>query len=234
VIGGEQWFTRYFPWQHIVAVGLPEGLRAGETIRVTYGDKRGGSPGIQVQPFDEFPFSFRVFVDPLGNDEYLPLEKQPSLNVIACDPFRLNLVMPTNAVVGKPTWVLAAPKIASAIPRRPTGKVRFSSTDGSAGLPSHTFRPEDRGVHRFEEIVFNRKALLRLTFPMGFVRGRKWSWFRTTDRRVIVVGDLHGHTFSDGRGTVETVYDFAENVAGLDFCAVTDHDFQIVDWMWEH
>jgi len=41
VIGGEQWFTRYFPWQHIVAVGLPKGLRAGETIRVTYGDKRG-------------------------------------------------------------------------------------------------------------------------------------------------------------------------------------------------
>ena len=39
---------------------------------------------------------------------------------------------------------------------------------------------------------------------------------------------------SDGRGTVEEFYDFAERVAGLDFCAVTDHAFEILDEMWEH
>ena len=39
---------------------------------------------------------------------------------------------------------------------------------------------------------------------------------------------------SDGRGTVEEFYDFAERVAGLDFCAVTDHAFEVLDEMWEH
>jgi hypothetical protein len=48
-------------------------------------------------------------------------------------------------------------------------------------------------------------------------------------------GDIHGHTlFSDGRGTIEEYYDFADRVAGLDFCAVTDHAFEILDWMWAH
>ncbi|MFH1922417.1 MAG: DUF3604 domain-containing protein, partial [Planctomycetota bacterium] len=46
---------------------------------------------------------------------------------------------------------------------------------------------------------------------------------------------LHGHTlFSDGRGTVEEYYDFARRFAGLDFCAVSDHAFEVVDEMWEH
>ena len=53
--------------------------------------------------------------------------------------------------------------------------------------------------------------------------------------RLLLWGDLHGHTLmSDGRGTVEEFYDFAERVAGLDFCAVTDHAFEVLDEMWEH
>ena len=52
---------------------------------------------------------------------------------------------------------------------------------------------------------------------------------------MLLWGDLHGHTLnSDGRGTVEQFYDYAENVAGLDFCAVTDHAFEVLDHMWAH
>jgi hypothetical protein len=39
---------------------------------------------------------------------------------------------------------------------------------------------------------------------------------------------------SDGRGTVEQYYDFADRVAGLDFCAVSDHAFEMTDEMWQH
>ena len=65
---------QYFPWQNIVEVIIGEpGLKSGQTIRVTYGDRTGGSPGFQVQPFDESHFIFKVYVDALGNNEYLPL-----------------------------------------------------------------------------------------------------------------------------------------------------------------
>lgn len=38
-------------------------------------------------------------------------------------------------------------------------------------------------------------------------------------------GEIHGHTeLSDGRGTLDDYFQAARDVAGLDFCAVTDHD----------
>jgi hypothetical protein len=53
--------------------------------------------------------------------------------------------------------------------------------------------------------------------------------------RLLLWGDLHGHTLhSDGRGTVEQYYDFAERFSGLDFCAVSDHAFETLDKMWSH
>jgi len=62
---------QYFPWQNIVEVVVgKDGLKPGQTIRVTYGDKTEDSPGFQVQPFDESHFIFKVYVDALGNNEY--------------------------------------------------------------------------------------------------------------------------------------------------------------------
>jgi len=100
-----RFFHQYHPWQNIVEVTLPEGLlAAGETIRVTYGDRSGGSRGIRIQPFDESPFMFKVYVDPLGNDDYLPLTENPAIDIVAAEPHRLGVVVPSDAVIGKPTW----------------------------------------------------------------------------------------------------------------------------------
>lgn len=38
-------------------------------------------------------------------------------------------------------------------------------------------------------------------------------------------GEIHGHTeLSDGQGTLDEYFSAARDIAGLDFCAVTDHD----------
>lgn len=45
-----------------------------------------------------------------------------------------------------------------------------------------------------------------------------------TDELNVYFGQLHSHsTNSDGAGTVAEAYDYAKNVAGVDFLAVTDH-----------
>lgn len=233
-------FRVFFPWQHMVIVTLPEsGLSEGDSIRVTYGDRSGGSPGMRVQPFDETSFGFKVYVDADGEGEYLPLESSPSVEVVAAEPFRLEAVMPADATKGVPTWCIVRAEDRFGNPATSyRGTVEFSCADTSAILPEpYTFTPADGGVHRFEGIVFGQTGFQSVHLSDGNMQTVCNPVLVSDDSPspLLLWGDLHGHTlFSDGRGTVEEFYDFAENVAGLDFCAVTDHAFEVVDWMWEH
>ena len=100
-------FPQYFAWHNMVEVTLPErGLEPGETLRVTYGDPSGGSPGIKIQPFDESCFVFKTYVDALGSGDYLPLGDSPAIEIVSAQAVRLNVVMPSDAVAGKPTWAI--------------------------------------------------------------------------------------------------------------------------------
>lgn len=99
--------NQYFPWQEIMQVTLPEGrLEAGQRLQVTIGDRRAGSPGMLVQPFDESHYGLKCYVDVLGKGEYLPVEAMPTIEVVAAAPHRLHTVMPSDAVIGEPTWCL--------------------------------------------------------------------------------------------------------------------------------
>lgn len=241
-----RFFRQYHPWQNIVEVVLPQdGLAEGETIRVTYGDRSGGSKGIRVQPFDESPFVFKVYVDALGNEDYLPLKQNPTIDIVAAEPFRLGIVTPSDAVPStvagqdRSTWciVRAEDRYGNPAPRY-RGTVRFTSTDTAATLPAeYTFTEADRGVHRFDGIAFATVGDHTLTASDGrFERTSNPVRVHAGPPELMLLwGDIHGHTLnSDGRGTTEQFYDFAERVAGLDFCAVSDHGFEMTDAMWEH
>ena len=59
------------------------------------------------------------------------------------------------------------------------------------------------------------------------------------DNLQLLWGDIHSHSgFSpcywrnQGAGTLDDLYDYARNTAGLDFCAATDHDFAMTDAQW--
>ncbi len=64
-----------------------------------------------------------------------------------------------------------------------------------------------------------------------FASGLAWLWFinvpgAAAEEYQRYWGDLHGHTvFSDGTGTVAEYFQYARDVAQLDFVGVTDHDF---------
>jgi hypothetical protein len=230
----------YFPWQHMIEVRMRENsLLPGQSIRVTLGDTRQGSPGIRVQPFDETAFMFKVFVDARGRGCYLPLAKSPTLRIVAAEPKRLGAVMPSEATVGEPTWCIVRAEDGYGNPAGSyTGTVRVRCESDAAVVPvPYHYGASDAGVHRFEDIVFNQPGVYTLTATDGEME-RVSNPIRVTaapGERKLLWGDLHGHTlFSDGRGTVEEFYDFAENVAGLDFCTVTDHGFEMTEGMWEH
>lgn len=231
---------QYFPWQNIVEVIVGEpGLEPGQTIRVTYGDRTGGSPGFQVQPFDESHFIFKVYVDALGNNEYLPLVESPAVKIAAGRPYKLTALMPSNAAVGKPEWCVIRAEDRFGNPAtRYNGTISFKATDTLAKLPdSYTFTQADKGVQRFENIIFNTKGFHTVSVEDGKFQDESNPVKITQNhiKKLLLWGDLHGHTLhSDGRGTVEEYYDFAERVAALDFSAVSDHAFEMPDEMWSH
>ena len=233
-------FSKYFPWQHLVDVTVPEqGLAAGRTIQLTYGDRSGGGPGMRIQPFDEPRFVFKCYVDALGNGDFLPLADNPAVEIVGAEPCRLGIVMPSDVLVGKPAWCIVRAEDRYGNPTGSyRGTARFESTDPDARLPAeYTFTADDRGVHRFEDVEFRTAGTQTLTVGDGRLEGagNPVQITRTRPEHLLLWGDIHGHTlYSDGRGTVEEFYKFGRDVAGLDFCAVTDHAFEVLDEMWIH
>jgi hypothetical protein len=235
----KRFMWQYFAWQNIVEVVLGEsGLGPGQTLRITYGDQTQGSPGFLVQPFDESHYTFKTYVDALGTGEYLPLASSPSVRICAAEACKLTALLPSDAVVGRPTRCTVRAEDRYGNPAiRYRGTVKFSTTDPGARLPdSYTFTKADRGVHRFEDIVFNSEGFQSITVKGRALQDRSnpVQVAASRPKRLLLWGDLHGHTLnSDGRGTVAEYYDFAERVAALDFCAVSDHAFEMLDEMWE-
>jgi hypothetical protein len=233
-------FLPYFPWQNMMEIKVPEpGLLPGDTLFVTIGDKTKGSRGILIQPIDEFPCVFKCYVDVSGENQYLPIRDNPSVNIVASEPYRMNVVIPSDAVKGEPTWALVRVEDKFGNPAvNYRGTVSLSSSEPrSFKKIRHTFKTSDKGVHRFENIVFLTEGIFTLSAGDGkfSTRSNPVQVHRHNPSLKTFWGDIHGHTiFSDGRGTVEQYYDFAREVAGLDFCAVTDHGFQMTDEMWEY
>ncbi|MBL7187724.1 MAG: CehA/McbA family metallohydrolase [Phycisphaerae bacterium] len=228
----------YFAWQNIVEVIVGEaGLRLGQTLRVTYGDRAHGSPGFLVQPFDESRYMFKMYVDALGTGEYLPLTNSPAVTICAGKTHKLTVLPPSDAVAGRPIacTVRAEDRFGNPVTQY-RGTISLSATDSQARLPDpYTFTEADQGVHRFENVVFNTQGCQSIFVEGGTFHDRSNPVDVTASRpsRSLLWGDLHGHTLnSDGRGTVSEYYDFAERVAALDFCAVSDHAFEIPDEMW--
>jgi len=230
---------RFFAWQHIVrATNIGEPLPPGAIIDFILGDTSGGGPGMLAQPFDETHYGFKAHVDTDASDVFLPLADTPTIKIVADSATAITAITPSDAVMGEDTWCLVRAEDAYGNPADSfRGTVVLTSKGLGDATLSHAFTEADQGVYRFENIRFSKSGTHTID--------AKSSDFHDASNPVIVTksapdelllwGDLHGHTlFSDGRGTVEEFYDFADRVAGLDFCAVTDHAFQIRDEMWEH
>ena len=230
----------YFPWQRVnefIVQGDP--LRPGDTIEIVFGDRSGGSPGVEIQPMDESAFEQRVFVDSFGESEFLPLAKSPRLTFVGAPASELVVFAPTDWTVGESRWINVW--LDDGLGNPATG---YDSTvtltadrDGVRLPPPHRFRERDGSAFRFDGVSFTRPGLYRVVARDG--EGREATSnpivvHGQAPARRIVWGDLHTHTrYSDGRGTPDEMFEFGRRYAALDFCAISDHAFITTDQMWE-
>ncbi len=145
---------------------------------------------------------------------------------------RLLVTLPSTAVIGERLSVLVEAVDAGGrtIPDF-TGLVSFSATDGHAILPQPwEYFSFERGRRRFGGLVFRSEGVHRVTATdakaglVGESAPIMVERHRPTYR--VYWGDLHGHSgeYACGQGTIDGYYQFARDYAGLDFCALTDHD----------
>ncbi len=233
-------FERYHPWQQINEFKLAgPNLKSGDRIEIVFGDRSAGSPGIRLPRWDETAFSLKFYVDAKGDDDYLPLARNPQIRILAGRPDELNLAVPSEVQSNQPFGVHAWVGDAFGNPAAGfQGTLQFDPLDGASGLPAeYRFTATDRGAHRFEGVVLSRPGVSRFR-----VREKNGRLSATSNpivirsepaKEKIYWGDLHTHTmYSDGRGSPAETYDFGRRVSALDFCAVTDHAFLTTDRMW--
>ena len=85
------------PWGKTIHVKVLQGyLRKGDTLTLTLGDRRGGSPGWRMQTFLEYKFEIRVLVDRYATYVYEQMRKSPAFRIIPGKPVNLVAVAPVT------------------------------------------------------------------------------------------------------------------------------------------
>jgi hypothetical protein len=234
----EKFFFDYFPVQNVIEVLVGEpGLEPGQSLSITYGDRSAGSKGMLLQPFDETNYMFKTFVDVDGDQNFLLLEESPTIRISSDEAAGITLIMKSNAIRGKPVSCLLRVEDRLGNPATGyTGTVQLTSPDSTVRLPSsYTFKQADQGAHWVEDIIFSSEGNYIIEAADSNLHARSNPVLVTAapPEYSHLWGDIHGHTISsDGRGSVEEYYDFARNYSALDFCAVTDHGFELTNENW--
>ncbi|MSS70137.1 MAG: DUF3604 domain-containing protein [Candidatus Latescibacteria bacterium] len=227
------------PWNRCVTVDVfDESLSEGDRVTLTLGDTSGGSPGSRAQSFCQEAFEFRVAVDWCGTGVFVEVPV-PSFPVVSGPAHRLVVVGPSEVGAGEATWVgVKAEDVWGNVCADYDGEVWLDG-GGLSGLPeAYRFRPEDRGVRRFEGVKGSETGVYRVKAedrgngmaaegnPLRCVEGRR-------DHRPFW-GDLHGQSGETiGTNPVSSYFRFARDAALLDFAGHQGNDFQITREAWE-
>ena len=225
------------PWNRGIHLRLVSGaFPSGETLTVTLGDRTQGSPGYRCQSFAETSFRFRLGVSrDDGNDwTVLPVGQCPEVRIVGNQTSRL------KAYVSHPTredgrlCVRVKPEdaygnIAGGGPEQATVLL-----DDSRPLGRVTLSPGHCGEAVFDVPMIPGWRSVTVTTDDGRFMCRS-NPFGPSPRKgyQLFFGEIHGQSgLCDGTNSPEELYRYARGAAGLDFAAVTSHDFEITaeDW----
>ena len=214
-----------------------KGLSAGESVKVTWGDRTRGGPGSRAQTFYEAKHYFWVSVDPDGKGEWVSLPNPPSLRILGGEPERLEVTVPSMVALEKPFRIQVRLVDKWGNPSQ-VFRGRIDLTAAGVDLPADhlEFTEKDGGVIWLEGCRAGEIRILRVEgrFAGGDLQaasnplqchlpGEEFSLFW---------GDYHG-------GQVELAeripgfFRHARDVAALSFVSHQRNDFMMSNEDWE-
>lgn len=229
---------RRHPWNRGIDLRLQDGtLRDGETLIVNLGDPAGGSPGYRCQSFAESAFRFRLGVFAADKEEWtvLPLEFCPVLRVTGNRAVRLSVI------VSRPTRNDGVLTVHTK-PEDAFGNVAHDVPEKIALLLGETvpvaqvaFRPDRPVVSTLSVPEKTSWQRIIATTPDGAFWARSSPFGPSpAEGYELFFGEIHGQSsLCDGTNSPAELYAYARDAAGLDFAAVTSHDFELTARDWQ-
>ena len=237
-------------------------LRTGDWIDVTYGDTSGGSPGFTAALHPNGPEAIRVAVLLAASGEknnLLPVAESPLLVTKAAEPVEIAAYAPSHARVGSEEacnvialdeWqnpatsaqLAFAVSVAEGQAEHPD-TVALNPETGTCVVP---FTPTAPGVLRLHiaavgEAGLSIEKLNDCSIPDSRAKGK--GTFSAVSNPILCAaelpdeqvfwGDLHSHARRSFDATGDLPFEYARDVARLDFYALTDHVEGLSDEMWQ-
>jgi len=210
-------------------------LVEGDRVTLVYGDKSYGSLGAYAPEVTACKPEFTVATDSNGRLEapfsgYYKITNPPTLEVLPREAESLIVTIPSNIETNKHfTASIVARDMFANIATGYRGNVELYLNDGDL-LVQTEFKSEDKGVKNVSLVVpeegnisiqaIDKEKELEARSNSAICAGEsgitqyKHYW-----------GDIHGHiSFTWGGGTPESYYEYAKDVASLDFASLTEPD----------
>lgn len=212
--------------RYVLEVAPDQPLEAGDAITLHWRDAAG--PAAAMHYFF-LPFVFSRLPE---QDRKLPIRRGrfhdlPSIRVRGHTAERLHLACQPLVGAGEPFALTIAAVDKYGNPAEDFADEVRLACDGDAALPETVrFSKEDQGHKRIEGLKVQAPGWWRIAATAGGVSGRS-NYIVASDEppaQRLYFGDMHTHTLDcDGTPDLTEHFQYAPNVAGLDFGAVSCH-----------
>jgi hypothetical protein len=209
-----------------------ESLRPGDTITLTYGDRRGGSRGIRMPSFSNDRLLYPIYVSLTPGGRMLT-PVWPGLTVLGNQAVAVRAIAPS---------VVAPGEAFSVAVRREDDRWNRATGDQPAyelllnGAAVRTIPPGRDGLVVVNDLRIGQPGTYRYQVRSADGKLETLSnpiWVEANLSRRVYWGETHAHSgFSEGMGTVDGFYRWAKEDAWLDFAGLSEHDIWMDDNEW--
>ena len=224
-----------------VRVAAAEPLPAGDILRITYGDRNAGGPGVRMT-LAALRHWFRILFAPRdGSGAREVVAEPPYLDLLPDTPERLDVLAPSHMRRGEKATLVVKAVDAHGNTAGPLAEPSIISPVVGVECPSEVHLNErDRAARRMDVVLTEEMppaARLRLRARHSDIKDVGISNAVEAlpsgdDSHRIYWGDLHAHT-SHGHayGEIEDLYHYARDEARLDFVAHVEHYTRAGEWL---
>lgn len=230
------------PFHNCLEIKVRDGnLHEGDVVKVVFGDRSEGSPGIRVQTFVESKHEYKVFVDPLNVGRYEEIEDSPYMSVKSGPIGEVQVVVPSKIDVGESFEVLVRTLDEWGNPCSDfEGAIDLELYESIADIKmprSIIMTKEDKGYVRIPDVSIETAGTYHIKgtykahdmscMSNGFICGEKGPYN-------LYWGDAHGQTsLTIGTGSLDEYFSFAKGPAGIDFTGWQGNDFEVSEEKWQ-